>query len=56
MNEILYSERNKPLLKNAQTHSNQPLAALLEHFYAKLFDDCEEFDPKILLTLLHGIY
>ena len=47
MNEIYYLERNKHPFKNASTHSNQQLAALLERFCAKSLGDCEEFDPEI---------
>ena len=43
MNEILYSEGNKLLFKNAPTHSSQQLAAPLERFCAKLLGDCKEF-------------
>ena len=51
MNEIHYLERNKRLFKNAPTHSNQQLAAPLEHFCAKLLGNCKEFDPEIFFFL-----
>ena len=34
------------LFKNTLTHSNQQLAALLEHLCAKLLINCKEFDPE----------
>ena len=51
MNEIYYSERNKRVFKNTPMHSNQQLAAPLEHFCAKLLGDCKEFDPEIFPAL-----
>ena len=47
MNEIYFSKRNKLLFKNAPTHSNQQLAALLKCLCDKLFGDCKEFDREV---------
>ena len=42
-----YLETRKLLFKKAPMHSNQQLAALHEHFCAKLLSNCKEFDPEI---------
>ena len=46
---------NKFLFENAPTHLNQQLATLFERFCAKLFSNCEEFDPEFFscITSLH---
>ena len=56
MNEIYYPERNKLLFKNAPTHSNQPLAAPLKCFCAKLLSDCKELDPEIFFLYYFMIF